>query len=123
MDLTQPLKDLVAKIPGAIGAILIDNEGEAVTYFARPEAAANTNERIRLIGAYHRIWLRDVLNLTQQFRLGTLDNLIHKYEDGTVLIKALKDNHALILVGSNELLVGQGKLYLNKIGKLLNEDL
>ncbi len=123
MDLTQPLKDLVAKVPGAIGAILIDNEGEAVTYFLPTASASNTNERIRLIGAYHRIWLRDCVNLTEQFRLGTLDNLIHKYEYGTVLIKALKDNHALVLIGSNELLVGQGRLYLNKIGKLINEDL
>ena len=123
MDLTQPLKDLVAKVPGAIGAILIDNEGEAVTYFAPPESASNATERIRLIGAYHRVWLRDYVNLTEQFRLGALDNLIHKYEYGTVLIKALKDNHALVLIGSNELLMGQGRLYLNKIGKLINEDL
>jgi predicted regulator of Ras-like GTPase activity (Roadblock/LC7/MglB family) len=119
MDLTQPLKELVAQVPGAVGAVLMDNEGEAVTYFS----GTNEAERIRLIAAYHRIWLNDCLQLVAQLRLGTLDHLIQSYEYGTVLVKALNDKHALVLIGSEEMYVGQGLLSVNKIGAVINEDL
>ncbi len=90
MDLTEPLKELVANVPGAVGAVLIDNQGEAVTYFS----AQDEVERTRLIAAYHRIWLSDCLALTAQLRLGKLAHLIRSYEFGRVLVKALKDDHA-----------------------------
>jgi predicted regulator of Ras-like GTPase activity (Roadblock/LC7/MglB family) len=119
MDLTQPLKDLVGKVPGATGAVLIDNEGEAITHFS----AANQDERVRLIGAYHRIWLNDCVKLTQQMRLGKLDHLIQRYETGIVAVKALKDNYALVLIGEREMYLGQGLFHLEAIGRLINEDL
>ena len=119
MDLTQPLKDLVGKVPGAIGAVLIDNEGEAITHFS----ANDENVRMRLISAYHRIWLNDCLHLTAQMRLGKLELMMQRYETGIVLVKALKDNHALVLIGQSELFLGQGLLHLEIIGSVINEDL
>ena len=119
MDLTQPLKDLVAKVPGAIGAVLIDSEGEAITHFS----ANNENRRVRLISAYHRIWLSDCVQLTAQMRLGKLELMIQRYETGIVLVKALRDNHALVLIGESELFLGQGLLHLEVIGNVINEDL
>ena len=119
MDLTQPLKDLVGKVPGAIGAVLIDSEGEAITHFS----ATNENARLRLISAYHRIWLSDCLQLTRQMQLGKLELMIQRYETGIVLVKALRDNHALVLIGKSELFLGQGLLQLEAIGSLINEDL
>ncbi len=119
MDLTQPLKELVSKVPGAIGAVLIDNEGEAITHFS----ATNQNERVRLIGAYHRIWLNDCVLLAKQMKIGKLELMIQRYETGTVLVKALKDNYALVLIGESEIFLGQGMLHLEVIGSVINEDL
>lgn len=119
MDLTQPLKDLVGKVPGAIGAVLIDSQGEAITHFS----VNDENRRMRLISAYHRIWLNDCLLMTEQMRLGKLELMMQRYETGTVLVKALKDNHALVLIGESELFLGQGLLHLEMIGSVINEDL
>ena len=119
MDLTQPLKDLVANVPGALGAVLIDNEGDAVTYFCAQDETA----RIRLISAYHRIWLSDCLTLARQLQLGELAHLIQCYEYGTVLVKALNGNHAIVLIAEIDLYVGQGLFHLDRIGNLINEDL
>lgn len=119
MDLTEPLKTLVASVPGAVGAVLLDSEGEAVTYFST-EAEP---ERIRLIGAYHRIWLSDCLALNERLRLGQFEHLVQVYEYGTVLIKALPDQHALALVSTIETFVGQGLWQLNQAGKRIAEDL
>lgn len=119
MDLTEPLKTLVANVPGAVGAVLIDNEGEAVTYFT----AQDEVERIRLIAAYHRIWLSDCLDLSERLRLGQLDHLIQVYEYGTVLVKALPGDHAIALIGAIDMFVGEGLLHLDQAGKLIAEDL
>lgn len=119
MDLTQPLRELVAKVPGAIGAVLIDNDGEAVTHFS----ATNENARMRLISAYHRIWLSDCLHLTEQMRLGNLEFMVQRYKSGTVLVKALKDNYALVLIAEGGLLLGQGLSHLELIGSAINKDL
>lgn len=119
MDLTQPLKDLVGKVLGALGAVLIDSEGEAITHFS----ATDENARMRLISAYHRIWLSDCLHVTEQMRLGKLELMIQRYETGIVMVKALRDNHALVLIGESELFLGQGLLHLEVIGSLINEDL
>lgn len=119
MDLTQPLKDLVGMVPGAFGAVLIDSEGEAITHFS----PMNHNERIRLIAAYHRVWLSDCIILAKQMRLGNLNHLIQRYESGLVVVKALKDKYALVLIGEREMILGQGLFYLEKTGKVINEDL
>lgn len=121
MDLTQPLKELVVNVSGAIGAVLIDNEGEAITHFNI--RGADENERVRLIGAYHRIWLSDCQSLTQKMKLGAMDHLIQRYETGTVIVKSLKGNHALVLIGEKNLFLGQGLLRLNQIAELISEDL
>jgi predicted regulator of Ras-like GTPase activity (Roadblock/LC7/MglB family) len=119
MDLTEPLKTLVASVPGAVGAVLLDNEGEAVTYFTAPEET----ERIRLIAAYHRIWLNDCLALSERLQVGQLDHLVQIYEAGTVLVKAMPGKHAIALIGTTEMIVGQGLWQLNQTGKLIAEDL
>ena len=119
MDLTQPLRELVGKVPGAIGAVLIDDEGEAITHFS----AKDENQRVRLISAYHRIWLNDYTRLAEQMRLGKLGLMMQHYETGIVVVKALKDKYALILIGENEMFSGQGLLQLERIGSVINEDL
>ncbi|HEX4945742.1 MAG TPA: roadblock/LC7 domain-containing protein [Blastocatellia bacterium] len=121
MDLTQPLKELVAHVANAIGAVLIDGEGEAITYFNVKDPTEN--ERIQLISAYHRIWLSDCQHIAQQLRIGKLEHLIQRYEGGTVMVKALKDNYALVLIGEREMFFGQGMAQLEQIGKIINEDL
>lgn len=121
MDLTQPLIELVTRVSGAVGAVLIDSEGEAITYFS--VNGKDGNERTRLIGAYHRIWLNDYQNLTQQMRLGKMQHLIQRYETGTVFVKALQDNYALVLIGEREMFFGQGIAQLEQIGEVITQDL
>lgn len=125
MDLQKPLEELVAKVPGALGAILIDSLGEAVTYFhPAPNVTSNSDEvvRLRLIGAYHRVWINDCVALVRQFKMGQLQNLVRKYDYGVVLATSLHDNHALILITSPEAFIGQGLLHLNKTGALIEAD-
>lgn len=127
MDLQEPLAELVNNAPGAVGAILVDNDGESVVVYARP-AQSNPDgyagdERIRLIGAYHTISLRDADQLWHRFDYGETDYLVHRYEAGTVITKPLKGGYALMLVLESESYVGRAMLYVNRAATLIGEDL
>lgn len=122
MDLNQPLQKLVESVPGAISAALIDHEGEAITFYIASESA-DASEQVRLISAYHRIWFRDCVQISRKKNLGKLDHLIQKYESGSVVMKALKDDYAIVLLGTPEMYLGQGIFYLNEICEAINEDL
>jgi len=127
MDLKLPLARLVEKVDGAFGAILADSDGEAVTIFALPDQVGTNgcvgDERIKLIGAYHTITLRDCCQLSQQFNAGAMTHLVCRFEAVTVLIRALKNNYALILAMQTSSNVGQGMLYLDRTAEIINQDL
>ncbi len=127
MDLRLPLAELVTKVNGAFGAILTDSDGEAVSIFALPDQADESpytgKERLQLIGAYQTITLRSCSRLSQRFNTGTVNYLICRFNSATVLIKALKNNYALMLAMRADSHVGQGMLYLNEIAEIINQDL
>ncbi|HYE75156.1 MAG TPA: hypothetical protein VEF04_17575 [Blastocatellia bacterium] len=127
MNLKEPLADVVNRVPGAVGAILVDNDGEAVVLYAASNQV-HTNgytpeERIKLIAAYHTISLRDASQFSKQFGFGQINHLVHRYEAGTVVTKPLDDGYALLLVLESESYVGKGLLYLNQAGAVISEDL
>jgi predicted regulator of Ras-like GTPase activity (Roadblock/LC7/MglB family) len=127
MDLTLPLANLVTKVDGAFGAVLADSDGEAVTVFSLPDQVGpdcyEGDERIKLIGAYQTITLRACRKLCQQFNTGSVTHLVCRFESATILIKALKNNYALMLALHPESNVGQGMVYLEQTAELINEDL
>jgi|GEM_PF-2973440 len=127
MDLTLPLTDLVTKVAGAFGAILVDADGEAVTIFALPDQVGLDccvgDERIKLIGAYQIITLRACSHLARQFKIGEVQHLVCRYGAAAVLIKALKNNYALVLVMQDSGNIGQGAVYLDQAAEVINQDL
>ncbi len=127
MDLKQPLQELLNKTSGSSGAILIDNEGEAITYLAKEGAVQvseiSEDERVRLIGAYQRILLRESKRTVEEMRIGNLSNIVVRYESGIVAVRALKEEYALVLIGHHDLHIGQGLFYLNKYAEIIDSDL
>ncbi len=127
MDLKEPLQDLLNKTTGSAGAILIDNEGEAITYIAKLGVEQLTeiseDERVRLIGAYQRILLRESKRTVEEMRIGNLKNIVVHYETGIVAVRALKEEYALVLIGCQDMLIGQGLFYLNKYAEIIDSDL
>lgn len=127
MDLRQPLAELVRQVPGATGAILVDGDGEAVVVYAPPGEVGldgfTGEERIKLVGAYHTIALRDAAQLSARFALGQTACLVHRYEAGTVVTKPLSGGYALVLVLERESYAGRGIFYLNQAGAVISEDL
>jgi predicted regulator of Ras-like GTPase activity (Roadblock/LC7/MglB family) len=127
MNLNLPLADLVSKVDGAFGAILADSDGEAVVVFSLPDQVGADcylgDERIKLIGAYQTITLRACCKLAQRFKTGAVTHLVCHYEMATILIRALKNDYALMLAMQTSSNIGQGMFYLEETAELISHDL
>ena len=127
MDLTLPLAELVTQVDGAFGAVLVDNDGEAVSFFALPgppePGVCEGEERVKLIGAYQIITLRACRRLARQFGASALKHLVCRFETSIIIIKALDGNYALMLAMREDSNVGRGMIYLDRTAEIINQDL
>lgn len=127
MNLNLPLAELVTKVDGAFGAILADSDGEAVSIFALRDQVGEEcytgDERIKLIGAYQIITLRACAKLAQQFKTGSVTHLVCHYDTATILIRALKNDYALMLAMQTSSNIGQGMFYLDQTAEIISHDL
>jgi hypothetical protein len=83
------LADLVARVPGARGAALVDRDGETVDYAGR----GNPYE-IRVAAAHFRIVLDEAL---AQPALGTVRSLVVRAARASFAIHSLPDGYALVV--------------------------
>ncbi len=98
------LRQLLQKTPGAIGAVFLDREGEAVELWAERVFDIGP-EGLRAIGAYEGIFLSELNRLCERLAAGKLERLIIEFEHAKVLSCDLKEGYYLVLVierGANE---------------------
>jgi predicted regulator of Ras-like GTPase activity (Roadblock/LC7/MglB family) len=85
------LRELVARVPGAMGAILADAEGEAVDQFAhRPTL------EIRLIGAHWGVVLSQIRQHLRPFT-GTMREVLIEGERSLTFIRPVDDDYFIVL--------------------------
>jgi predicted regulator of Ras-like GTPase activity (Roadblock/LC7/MglB family) len=91
------LRELVAVTPGAIGSILLDQEGESIQFWAdRPfEIGA---DGLRAIGAYQGIYLAELNRITKRIEAGKPERFTIDFEHVRMLTSALKEGYYLVLI-------------------------
>jgi predicted regulator of Ras-like GTPase activity (Roadblock/LC7/MglB family) len=103
------LQQMLQVTPGAIGAIFLDKEGEAVELWA--EAVFDIGpEGLRAIGAYTGIFLSDLHRASGRLGAGNIGQLTIDFEQAKVLSCGLKEGYYLVLVvapGANEGIAAQ----------------
>ncbi len=97
MPFEPVLRRLLQSTPGAIGALFLDREGEAVQLWAeRPfEIGA---DGLRAIGAYLGIFLGDARRICDRLSLGAPRQLTINFEHARVLGCNLKEGYYLVLL-------------------------
>ncbi len=101
MTFQDILRQLLQSTPGAIGAVFLDQEGEAVEL--RAENVFDIGpEGLRAIGAYEGIFLSDLTRACERISAGTPQRLTIDFEHAKVLSCALKDGYYLVLVISGD---------------------
>ncbi len=92
MPFKSLLKRLLEDIPGAMGAIIIDWEGEAVDQVAR------INEYdIKVLGAHNGIILTLLREALQRIDSGGLEEVVIRTGENKTLIAPLTEDYLLVL--------------------------
>ena len=102
MPYLRLLEDLMRRVPGAQGALLLDATGEVVV-----EVGAR-DHRHRLIGAYQGIALATVQRASARHAVGPIRHIHCRYAWGHVILRPLRDGYYLVLSLAPDSKVGRG---------------
>ncbi len=94
MPFNYLLTNLLVDVPAAVGAIFVDPEGEAVDWVTRHSDPFD----LKVEGAYHSIFMRQLATLTENVEVGPIDSYILEGSELTTLTHALPDGYYVVLV-------------------------
>ena len=86
------LQTLVDKTPDAVGAILVDWEGEAVQEYCHCDPYD-----IRFVAAHKGIILARLKELHHSGRVGLIDDVVITASDGHLIIGCIDDDYSLVM--------------------------
>ncbi len=86
------LNRLLEDVPGALGAIIIDWEGEAVDLAAQIDPY-----EVKVLGAHQGIILNLIRDVLKRLESGTLEQVVIRTDTSRVLIAPLTEDYLLIL--------------------------
>jgi predicted regulator of Ras-like GTPase activity (Roadblock/LC7/MglB family) len=111
------LEALLASLPGADAALLLDSEGEVVV------EAGDKQWRHRLIGAYEGISLATVKQIVLRHAMGGLQYVLRRHAGGSVLLRPLKDGYYLLVSLRPEAALAEAVHRSASAKRALDEDL
>ena len=94
MPFNYLLTNLLVDVPQAVGAIFVDPEGEAVEWVTRH----NDPFDLKVEGAYHSIFMRQLEQLTTSVDAGPIDSFVIEGSRLVTLTQALPDGYYVVLV-------------------------
>ena len=91
MPYQRILDELVGSVPGAVGALLLDSEGEVVVQ------SGARDYRHKLIGAYQGIALAVARRIGGRHGAGAVEGLTCRYTHAALVLRPLKDGYYFVL--------------------------
>ena len=113
---TVALREVVANVPGARGAVFLDGEGEAVDEFAE----VPTTE-IRILGAHLGILVAIIKE--QAGTLGEPRELVIEAERATLLVMVLDDRYLVALEAGPDAQLGVMRRELSRAAETLRREM
>jgi len=111
------LETLLARVPGARTALLLDVQGEVVV------GAGDLGEQQRLIGAYEGIALGIAGRVAARFDLGPVRSLTWRHAGGAVVLTTLKDGYYVVLSLGPSVLVADAARHAEDVRLRLEEEI
>ncbi len=98
------LKAMVERVPGAVGAVFADWEGEPVDQFAHIPALD-----IQLVGAHWGVVWSQASERLARNGLGAVEELLIEGERATVLVRSVTDRYFVVLATRREAHLGTAR--------------
>ncbi|MEO8217505.1 MAG: hypothetical protein ABI718_10535 [Acidobacteriota bacterium] len=118
MPFRTVLRNLIDSVDGAMGAMFLDYEGEAV------EVVSNGNRHdFKIIGAYQGIFLYQARKICRDTRQGTPLRFALQLEEITILTRTMADGYYLVLVLGRNASESQGWHQMNAAHAVLSREI
>lgn len=117
MPFKNLLQEMLDQLPGSIGAIIADWEGEAVDQWARID-----DFEIKVLGAHKGIILTRLREVLQRLDGGNLEEVLIHFEQGKTLITPLNEDYFLVLTVEPQVLVGKASHVMRRCAALLRAE-
>lgn len=119
MPFNYLLTNLLVDVPQAVGAIFVDPEGEAVECVTRH----NDPFDLKVEGAYHSIFMRQLEQLTTRIDAGPIDSFVIEGSRLVTLTQALPDGYYVVLVVDRTASRAQALYRLRRAAQVFAEQL
>lgn len=119
MPFNYLLTNLLVDVPEAVGAIFLDEEGEAVDWVTRHDDPFD----LKVEGAYHSIFKRRLDLLAESSPLGKLDRYIVHGERLTSLTQSLPEGYYVVLILDRPGPVARAAFQLKQAAGIISREL
>ncbi|MEZ4600014.1 MAG: roadblock/LC7 domain-containing protein [Syntrophotaleaceae bacterium] len=102
MPFKHLLTELLERIPGALGAIIADWEGEAVDHVARMD-----DYELRVIGAHKGIILSNLRRVLEQLGRDRLQEVIISTSRSRTLVLPVTEDYFLVVTADRDVVLGR----------------
>ena len=118
MPFKKQLKQMLEQVPGALGAILADWEGEAVD-----QVALMDDYDIKVLGAHKGIILTRLREALGRIDGGDLEEVLIRSDQNHTLVAPVTEDYFLVLTLSNDAMLGRASFALRRCAALLREEI
>jgi len=94
VPLQEEMDALVADLEGAIGAIIVDYEGEAVVGSVQDLSTYD----LQVVGAYGGIFLDHITRISKESKFGMPDSFVISGTDARLLHHVLRDGYFIVVI-------------------------
>ena len=98
------LRELVERVPGAVGAVFADWEGEPVDQFAHIPALD-----IQLVGAHWGVVWSQAAQRLGRHGIGAIEELLIEGDRATVLVRSVTDGYFVVLATRRDAHLGTAR--------------
>lgn len=116
----ESLKQLVASVAGASGAVLIESAGEAVQWYAVDESQV---ERLRLRSAYVAVVLQNSRAIAARIEAGRAAYLVLQYDGVSFIAQVVERDYFVVVELCSSANIGQAIYRLQPIIDRLRREL
>jgi hypothetical protein len=120
MPFSYLLTNLLVEVPGAVGAIFLDAEGESVEWVSQHHRDPYD---LKVEGAYHSIFKRQLEEATASSASGSLCSYIFSGRNFVTLTQLLPDGYYVLLVVRRTGLPALAHHHLRRVARTIAEEL
>jgi len=119
MPFNYLLTNLLVDVPSAVGAIFLDNDGEAIEWVTRHDDPFE----LKVEGAYQSIFIRQLRDLLRAMSAGKIESYTMTSKNLVSLTQALPDGYYVVLVIDRSEAQARARYHLRRTARVLAREL